>query len=219
MGFFDENKIKAAIFDLDGTLVDSMSMWRRVLPDFLERYNYETDPDILRQVAYMTLPQSSGYVAQKYPQLSMTGEQIMAEWLQDIYEHYSNNIYLKTGGKELFELLKSRGVKLAVATACNSMLAEACLKNNGIFDMIDVITYAEEVGTGKDKPDVYLECLKKLGCTPEEAFLFEDILVGIKTAEKIGLRTIAVEEESSAPDREEIKKAAFKYIVDFRELL
>lgn len=219
MGFFDENKIKAAIFDLDGTLVDSMSMWRRVLPDFLDAYKIETDPDILRKVSFMTLPQSSKYVADNYPQLSMTGEEIMQVWMQNIFEHYSKNIPLRPGAKELFELLKSRGVKLAVATACNHMLAESCLENNAILNMLDNITYAEEVGTGKDKPDVYLECLRRLGCKPEEAFLFEDILIAVKTAQKIGLRTIAIEEESSAADREEIKKTAFKYIIDFRELL
>lgn len=219
MKFFDENNFRAAIFDLDGTLIDSMHLWRRLLPEFLDRHGFKAPTDMLRRVAFMTLTQSSDYVAEEFPQLSMTGGQIRDEWMSIIYEDYAKRIELKPGAKEFMERLKSRGVKIAVATACSKKLAEACLENNGIRHLLDNVTYAEDIGCGKDTPGVYEECLRRLGCRAEEAVLFEDILMAVKTASSIGLRTIAVEDETAAADRGEIKKTAFGYITDFTELL
>lgn len=219
MKFFDENNFKAAIFDLDGTLIDSMHLWRRLLPDFLDKHGLKAPADMLRRVAFMTLTQSSEYVAEEFPQLSMTGREIREEWMGIIYEDYSKRIELKPGAKELIETLKSQGVKLAVATACAKKLAEACLKNNGVRHLFDDVTYAEDIGCGKDTPGVYEECLRRLGCSADEAVLFEDILMAIKTAASIGLKTIAVEDETAASDSEEIKKTAFGYIADFTEIL
>lgn len=219
MNIFKNNNIKAVIFDLDGTLIDSMCVWRRVLPDFLDAHKIEPLPDMIRDVAFMTLTQSSEYVAKSFPQLNMTGAEIMAQWMGDVYEYYSSRIKLKTGAGEFIDKLKEKGIKTAIATACNKKLAEVCLKNNGIEDKIDVITYAEDVGTGKDSPDIYIECLKRLECSIDEAILFEDILVATKSANSIGLKTIVVEEETASEDKDELKKIAYKYIVDFRELI
>lgn len=219
MKFFDENNFRAVIFDLDGTLINSMHLWRRLLPEFLDKHGLKASGDMLRRVAFMTLTQSSEYVAEEFPQLSMTGEEIRREWMDIIYEDYAKRIELKPGARELIETLKSRGVKLAVATACAKTLAEACLENNGIRHLLDNVTYAEDIGCGKDSPGVYEECLRRLGCRADEAVLFEDILIAVKTAASIGLKTIAVEDETAAADREEIKKTAFGYITDFTELL
>ncbi len=219
MDLFDNNIIKAAIFDLDGTLINSMGIWRRLLPEFLEARALKAPDNMLSRVAFMTLTQSSQYVADSFPELSMTGKQVKEAWMAIVYGEYAEKIELKSGAADFIKKLKQNNVKIAVATACSKNLAEVCLKNNGIYDMIDTVTYAEDIGCGKDSPRIYLECLNKLGCEAAEAVLFEDILMALKTAGEIGLKTIIVEDESAARDREDLKRSAYKYIKDFTELL
>lgn len=218
MHIFD-GKIKGLIFDLDGTLVDSMKIWKRLLPDFLANYGLVASDEMKKNVTFMTLTQSSEYVAKEFPELLMTGENIRSMWVDIIYEEYKTKIKLKSGAKEFMKVAKERGIRLAVATACAKDLTEACLKNNGVYDMLDEIVYAEEIGCGKDSPAVFEETLKRLDCGAEETLLFEDILVAVKTANLIGIRTIAVEDEGAAADRDEIKRSAYGYIKDFKELL
>lgn len=211
--------IKAAIFDLDGTLIDSMGIWRRLLPEFLKERGLVAPDDMLQRVAFMTLTQSSEYVASHFSQLSMSGKQIKDIWTSTVYEEYSKKIKLKAGAMPFLKKLKDHNIKIAVATACSKKLAEVCLKNNDVLPLIDVITYAEDVGCGKDSPKVYLECLKQLDCKPQDAVLFEDIPMAIKTAGSIGLKTIIIEDKSASAYREELKRTAYKYILDFTELL
>lgn len=212
------DKIKAAIFDLDGTLADSMRVWDNLLINFLKRYGYETPPDILREVAFMTMVQSSEYICRKFA-LPINPSEILQEWIDMVHECYAKEVPLKAGAKEFLTQLKANGVKIALATSCDSSLAVPCLKNNGIFDIIDVITYSDEVGCGKQSPEIYLECLRRLCCEAKDAVLFEDILVGMKAAQSIGLKTIIVEDKSAEADRELLKQGADRYILDFTELL
>lgn len=209
---------RAALFDLDGTLVDSMWVWDRLLIDFLDRHGFETPPHVLNQVAYMSLTQSSAYVRKEFG-LSVTPEEIRQEWTDMVYEAYSQKIGLKPGAEEYLHELKEQGVRLGVATSCDRALCEACLKNNGIYDMFDVYTYADEVGKGKSSPDIYLECLRRLDCPAEDSVLFEDILTALRTAKAIGMKVVIVEDASAEPDRAALKAEADLYIRDFRALL
>lgn len=218
MNIFDD-KIKGLIFDLDGTLVDSMKIWKKLLPDFLANYGLTASEEMKKKVTFMTLTQSSAYVAEEFPQLLMTGENIRDIWMDIIYEEYKSEIKLKPGAREIMETAKKKGIKLALATACAKNLTEICLKNNGVYDMFDEIVFAEEIGCGKDSPAVFEETLKRLDCKAEEVLLFEDILMAVKTAGSIGIKTIVIEDESAAADRDEIKRTAYGYIKDFKELL
>ena len=209
---------KAAIFDMDGTLIDSMWVWRNLLKDFLRKLNIEAPEHILNEVTHMSIKQSSAYV-QEYFNLPMTAEEVRLEWREMVYNAYSENIKLKMGAEEYLRSLKNKGVKLAVATSCDKGLCEICLENNNIAELFDVITYADEVGKGKNFPDIYVECLKRLGCVAEETVLFEDILVAIKTGKKLGMKTVAVQDDSAEPDWDEMKKEADLFIKDFTEII
>lgn len=209
---------KAAIFDMDGTLIDSMWVWRNLLKDFLRKLNIEAPEHILNEVTHMSIKQSSAYV-QEYFNLPMTAEEVRLEWREMVYNAYSENIKLKMGAEEYLRSLKNKGVKLAIATSCDKGLCEICLENNNIAELFDVITYADEVGKGKNFPDIYVECLKRLGCVAEETVLFEDILVAIKTGKKLGMKTVAVQDDSAEPDWDEMKKEADLFIKDFTEII
>ncbi len=209
---------KAAIFDLDGTLIDSMWVWENLLIDFLNERGFKAPSHLLNDVTHMSIVQSSAYV-QKYFNLPMTPDEVLKQWRSMVYVSYSEKIKLKPGAKEYLKMLKRQGVKLGIATSCDHTLCEVCMEKNDILDLFDTITYADEVGKGKANPDVYLECLKRLDCSPEDTVLFEDILVALRTGKAMGMRVVAVEDESAMPDRDLLKKEADLYIRDFNELI
>lgn len=208
-------KIKAALFDLDGTLIDSMWVWERLLRDFLVKHNLKPIPEVIDKIAYMSLAQSSVYVRDVYG-LSMTAEEILAQWRQAVYHAYAEEITLKPGAKDYLEKQKEKKVKIGLVTACDPTLVQACLKHNGVLDLFDAITYVDDVGIGKQMPDIYEEALRRLQCKAEEAVLFEDILVGVRTAKKMGLHVVAVED--SQEEKEALKQEADLYIRNFLEL-
>ncbi len=210
-------QIKAALFDLDGTLVDSMWVWDRLLLDFLQDQNLPTQDGLMKEVAHMSPQQSSVYVKEKY-KLSLSAEEIHQTWMEMAYFSYAEKVALKNGAKEYLAILKEKGVKLAIVTACDPRLLKACLTHVGVYDLFDAVVYVDDVGKGKNFPDIYIEALKRLNTAPKDAVLFEDILVGIRTAKKLGLQVVAVEEVDQE-DVEALKKESDLYIHDFTELL
>ncbi len=209
---------KAAIFDLDGTLLDSMWVWDRLLIDYLAEYGYEVYPEVLNEVTYMTVQQSSKYIKERY-NLPLTAEKIMQQWRDMVLEYYQSKIPMKTGAKEYLRRLRENGIKLAVATSCMKELCEAALKSHGIYDWFDVIVYSDEVGKSKDCPDIYLECAKRLGVEIVDCMLFEDILTAVHTAHEIGLRVTVIEDEFSGAEQEALRLEADCYVHDFTELV
>ncbi len=213
----DFDKIQNYIFDMDGTLVDSMHLWDNLLIDFLARYGYETPPDLLRDVACMSLLQSSARVSEMFD-LDLSAEDIYSEWLAMIYDGYAHDVKAKPGAKEFVKAARESGKKLAVATANSRELTEVCLKNNGMLEYFDVFVFADDVGSGKSSPDIYLETLRQMGAEPENTVLFEDIYEALRTAKKIGLSVVIAEDAASLSDRPRLKSEADIYIKDFTEL-
>lgn len=210
--------IKAVLFDLDGTLVDSMWVWYGLMDDFAEKYNVDIPEYVYEEVSNMSIAQSSAYIPHEL-MLSITAEELYAEWMAIVNDAYAKKVKLKKGAGDFLRKLKENGIKLGIVTACTRELCEICLKNNKIYDLFDTITYVDEVGKGKREPDVYLECLRRLECKTEEAVLFEDILQGVRTAKLIGMKVVAVEDEDSLNDAEKIKEISDVYIQDYYEII
>ncbi len=206
--------IKGAIFDLDGTLIDSMGVWERIDREFLRKRNIDPPVGLSQTVKNMTFRKSALYFKSRF-NITDSIEEIMAEWNDMADYEYSHKIKLKSGIEEFLSYLKAQDVKIGLATTNYRPLVEKVLKNNGILSFFAAISTKTEVGRGKQFPDIYLATAKKLVLEPGQCVVFEDILPAIIGAKRAGMKVIGVHDESAREEEKEIKEEADAYIYDF----
>lgn len=211
-------EFKGAIFDLDGTILDSMWVWEQVDVNFLGNRGISVPGDYAKEISAMNIITAAEYTIARF-HLPETAEQVAAEWYDMAMKEYSEDVRLKAGAREYMAYLKAKDVKLAVATSSPRELFLPCLENNEIFEFFDTIVTTMEVKRGKDFPDVYEEAARRISLKPSECMVFEDILKGIKAAKRGGFYVVALEEDHAIEDREEIRQVSHKYIKDFGELM
>ena len=210
-------KSRAYIFDLDGTLLDSMDVWERIDIEFLEKRNIAIPPDYIPTVLSMTFPESAAYTIHRFC-LTDSVEELLQEWNRMAIHAYANTVPLKPYAKEYLTSLRERGAKLAIATSLPAQLYEPALHAHGIYGMFDAISSTDEVSRGKTYPDVFLLTAQKLGEEPANCIVFEDILAAIKSAKSIGMTVYGVYDKSSEADWAEIEKTADGVICNFKNL-
>ena len=206
----------AAIFDLDGTLLDSMHVWEKIDIDFLFKRGIPVPDDYARTIAALSFQEVARYTIDRFS-LETTEEEIMREWREMARHAYANEVRLKPHAKEYLTALKARGIKLATATSLHPELSEPALRNNGIYDFFDAHCSADEVGRGKEFPDVFLRAAEKLHVPPNTCIVFEDILPAIKSAKQAGMRVYCIQDAASRCDEAALKKIADGYLRDFSE--
>ena len=205
-----------AIFDMDGTLVDSMIYWKHLATEFLESKGIQTiSPDILERIKPMTMTESAALFIQEYS-LSGTSESVAAEMNAMMDEHYRKDIPLKTGVQAYLEALHSRGVTMCVASATAEELMGACLTRLGVAHYFSFLLSCETVGAGKNRPDVYWESAKRLGAEPAEIAVYEDALYATETAKSAGFYTVAVRDDSNQLQWESLTALADEVIFDWQ---
>lgn len=209
---------KGAIFDLDGTLLDSMHIWHDVDVEFFRRRNIPFTTDYVEVIKNMHLPAAAVYTKEKY-NLQESTDEIVKEWLDLCAEAYLSDVPLKECVYEYLELLHSKGIRMAFATASEKVVCEKTLKKHGIFDFFSDCAYVSEINIGKTEPDIYLLAAERIGVKPSECIVFEDIIEGILSAKSAGFITCGVYDKSSEKDKEEIRKIADYYINSFEEIL
>ncbi len=214
----DIKKFKGAVFDLDGTLFDSMGIWKDVDEAFFAKRGLAMPEDYQEAIKDMHFKPMAEYTKKRF-NLPDDIHDIMDEWCGLCFEEYEKNVPLKEGAKEYLEYLKSNGIKIAFATANTKELSEVCLKNNGIFDLFNAGAYLFEAGTNKNEPNIYLLACERMGLKPCECIVFEDILPAIQGAKKGGFTVCGVYDNFSDKDTEEIKANADYYVKSFAELL
>lgn len=211
--------IKAAIFDLDGTLIDSMGYWTNVDKEFLTSRNIKQSDNIFTDIeGGNSFLEVARHFKDRF-QLSETIPEIIKEWTLLVAKHYKEDITLKPGAREFLDRLKAQGIKLGVGTSNSLELATLALQGNGIFDYFDAIVTGCIDIKGKPFPDIFLEVAAKLNVQPETCFVCEDTLVGIKAAKKAQMHTIAVYDKHSAAEMEAIKTEADYFGMDFNQIL
>lgn len=203
------------IFDMDGTLVDSMGYWRRLGRDYLEQRGVSPTAEQLAPIGPMTMLESAAYFMETF-HIPGPPAAIVEEMHTVMEDHYRRDIPLKAGVKAYLEGLRDRGVRLCVATATAEPLSRACLERLGVDGCFDFLLSCETLGVGKSRPDIYLEAARRLGAAPGEIAVFEDALYAVRTAREAGFYVVGVAEEAYAGDWPQVCALAHETITDWR---
>ncbi|MEZ4357992.1 MAG: HAD family phosphatase [Eubacteriales bacterium] len=209
---------KAAIFDLDGTILDSMWLWDKIDVDFFAKRDITITDDYSKEISAKSFRETAEYTI-RYFHLDETAEDVMDEWANMAIYEYTHNVRLKPYAKDYLLFLKKEGIKLGAATSLTKALYEVALKNNGILDLFDAITSADEVKRGKEFPDIYILAAKKIDTMPKDCIVYDDILNAIAAIKSAGMKACGVYDKLSRQDIDLMKKISDMFIYSFEELL
>ena len=208
--------IRGAIFDLDGTLLDSMSIWDTIGEDYLRSLGIEPRENLAEAFKTFTLEESAEYYRTHYG-VTLSVEEIVNGVNGMIEDFYRNTVSLKKGVSEFLAKLSDNGVKMCVATVTDMYLAEAALTRLNVRRYFSGIVTTAEVGCGKNDPRIYRKALAYLGTEKHETLVFEDVLHALMTAKNDGFPVAAVYDKHEEK-QEKLKEIADIYIEDFNTI-
>lgn len=202
---------KGAIFDLDGTLLDSMPFWETLGSEYLKAKGIIPRENVDRTLKTMSLQQGARYLKREFS-IPGSEDEIIDEIVAMIEDIYLSKVPLKAGALPLLERLYEEKVRMCIATATENSLAKAALERLGALSYFDFILTCFDTGMGKDRPEFFLKALELLNTPKEETIVFEDALYAIKSAKAAGLLVVAVYDESFHEEREEIRVISDFYL-------
>ncbi len=209
---------KAIIFDLDGTLVDSMWMWKRIDMEFLARYGHQCPPKLQKAIEGMSFTETAMYFKEKFC-LPLTAEQIKRVWIEMSIDKYRSQVPAKRGAKEFLSYARDRGMLCGIATSNSWEMVDAVLDSLGMRPFFQAVTTACQVKAGKPSPDIYLKVAEDLHVSPGQCLVFEDVPAGILAGKRAGMTVCAVEDEFSRHMEEEKRELADYFISDYFEIM
>ena len=209
-------RIRGAIFDVDGTLLDSMFIWDTIGETYLRSIGYEPREKLNEVFKNMSLFQAARYYRTEYG-VTLSIDEIMNGVNAMLERYYRFEVSLKPGMAELLAQLQASGVKLCIATATDRYLVEAALERCGVLSCFGAIFTCNEVGHGKDEPDIFEEALRFLGTEKAETVVFDDALYAVRTAKEAGF-PVAVIYDSHEKNQEGLRALADFYIEDFSQV-
>ena len=205
------------IFDLDGTLLDSMEAWQKIYARPFQDVGMSMPKNLLEQINHLSLMDSARFTVDKTG-LPYTPQELADKWVKTARWVYGHDIELKEGTYELLEKLRSAGKRLGIATATPRGIFEPCLERHGIADFFMSATSVDEVPRGKGFPDIYREEARRLGLTAGECLVFEDSHMGAQGAKDGGFKVVGVYDKQSAKFAKLMQKVCDKYVYSLTEL-
>ena len=205
---------EAVIFDLDGSLVDSMWMWREIDIEYLGRFGIPLPEDLQARIEGMSFSETAVFFKEIFD-IPDTIEQMKSDWNQMAWDKYMNEVPLKPGVAEFLTGCRQRGIKLGIATSNSRELVENVAAAHQLKDYFSCILTGCDVKRGKPSPDIYLAVAEKLQVNPANCLVFEDIIPGIQAGKNAGMEVCAVEDAYSIAVKEEKATLADYYIEDF----
>ena len=210
--------VKGVIFDLDGTLIDSMKIWYNIDREFLRENGVDNPPeDISDRMKTMSVDESSQYFIDFFG-LDLTKEYVIKRIEELVRVQYEQNIQLKPFVREALDFLDSIGIPYGVATATYKGLAEAVLKRCGILDRFAFLLTDIEYPMGKKQPDIFLGGAERFGCSSNEVLVVEDSLHCIETSVGAGFVTAGIYDEAADADKKCIIELSDYYLHSLAEL-
>lgn len=208
--------IKGAIFDVDGTLLDSMGIWNEAGDRYLKKKNRIPEDNLTAILWTMSLNEASEYLGRTY-EIPDPPQKIQADLIREITDFYLYEVQLKPGAREMLEELKSRDIPMIIATSSDRSYLEPAFKRLGISSYFQEIISGSEIGLNKRTPDIYRLCSSKIRTDIKETWVFEDTLFAVRSAKEGGFRVAGVHDLSSADEQAEIKALCDYYLADLRD--
>lgn len=206
------------IFDLDGTLLDSMEVWNQVDQEFLAQFGHSVPSDLMEKIKVMNLPECAVYFQNRFS-IPLSSDEIMDCWKRMGEEAYAYHIQEKPMVKEFLLSRKEKGAALCIATSCHRKMAQSALNRLGLSELFDFLLTSEEVGCGKSSPEIFLQCVRRLCLSPEQCLVVEDSLEAGVAAQKAGFPILAVYEPVYAAQWPDFSRLAQYAVREFRQLL
>lgn len=213
-----DEKMQGAIFDVDGTILDSMTVWVDITNEFFADHGINISKEQTLSYQSMSFEESLVGIQRDYlPDMSV--EDMFAEFSRRAAEKYAKNLPAKPYVCEYIHKLYENGVKIAAATSGFPELVYSAFKRLKIYDCFSVYAFSSEVGCSKSSPDIYLLAAKRLRLEPSVCTVYEDIATGIESAKSAGFMTVAVEDPTNAHIRDRLIQHSDRYITGWDELL
>lgn len=209
--------IKGAIFDMDGTLLDSMGAWRSVASRYVRGLGKTPEKRLDEHIRHKSMAEAAEYINRQHA-LQITPEEVMDGVIDAMAQFYEKEAECKPGIKDLLDRMITQGIPLCIATATDRPLVELALNRNGITGCFDAIFTCSEVGRGKAAPDIYEQALKFLRTPREETYVFEDACYAAVTAHRAGFPVVAIYDEQE-PEQRRLKSVANFYVDDTTKLM
>lgn len=210
--------IQAIIFDLDGTLVNSMWVWDEIDIEFLSKRGLTLPATYQKEIEGMSFTETAVYTKELF-QLPESVEELKTIWNQMALEKYTKNVPLKPGVEVFLKYCKMHNISMGIATSNSRELVDAVVRAHALEDYIQVIVTSCEVAKGKPAPDVYLKVAKRLDIPPKHCLVFEDVPMGILAGKNAGMKVCAVEDAFSEDQRNEKRMLADYYISSYEEVI
>lgn len=207
-------QIQAAIFDMDGTLVDSLGLWDVLWQVFGDRFcggvKFIPDPESERKIRTMAL-RDGMYLLHENCHIGKDGEEVFQTADRTFRDFYANSVTLKDGVRDYLNYCKENKIRTVIASATAPELIQIALEHCGVSDCFEEIFSCSVVGKGKESPDIYLHTQAWLGTATEETWVFEDSFVALETAQRIGMPTVGVYDMYN-PWQDKVQAASTVYI-------
>ena len=210
--------IEGAVFDLDGTLLDSSWVWEKVDEKFLGDRGFQVPEDYVDEISPLGAERAAVYTIERFG-LNEDKDDIVREWIEMAKKEYATEVVCKPYAKEFLEELHKLNIKMAVATSSDRELFMKTLEREGILKYFQKIVTVDEVERGKGYPDIYEEAARRIKVNPHKCLVFEDILAGVTGASLGEFNVVAVFDEKSKHNWEKIKSISKYSINDYKELL
>ena len=210
--------IEGAVFDLDGTLLDSSWVWEKVDEKFLGDRGFQGPDDYVDEISPLGAERAAVYTIERFG-LNEDKDDIVREWIEMAKKEYATEVVCKPYAKEFLEELHKLNIKMAVATSSDRELFMKTLEREGILKYFQKIVTVDEVERGKGYPDIYEEAARRIKVNPHKCLVFEDILAGVTGASLGEFNVVAVFDEKSKHNWEKIKSISKYSINDYKELL
>lgn len=210
--------IKLFLFDLDGTILDSLKIWNDIDLLFFKNHNLIMGEDYHIAIAPLTLEETATYTKNTY-KLDIDEEQIMKEWSDLAIKEYAENVNLKKGVKEFLDYLKNKNVHLAIATSCNEEMFKPCLERYGIVSYFEHFYTSQNLKINKSNTNFFKEILNEYKIEPDQILFFEDSLASMKCAKSLGFNVVAVMDKKWEKQKEEIIASSDYQIEDFSQFI